>query len=158
MYVSYLISVSGSEDMCVYFFDVAKDTKACVNKLLGHSAHVIDVCFNCDESLLASCDAQGLVIIWKREGKQAVLWWKSSRKWYLINDQMKLELCKGKNLSRCQHAKYKYPVTKSSIWTKPSNSCHIYISLETITLVMQHSRGLPEMSNIFWSSFIVSSL
>ena len=60
--------------MCVYFFDIGKDKKACVNKLLGHSAPVLDVCFNCDESLLASCDAQGMVIIWKREGKQGALW------------------------------------------------------------------------------------
>ncbi|KAL4240495.1 WD repeat-containing protein 13 [Mactra antiquata] len=65
--------ISGSEDMCVYFFDIGKDKKACVNKLLGHSAPVLDVCFNCDESLLASCDAQGMVIIWKREGKQGAL-------------------------------------------------------------------------------------
>lgn len=65
--------ISGSEDMCVYFFDIGKDKKACVNKLLGHSAPVLDVCFNYDESLLASCDAQGMVIIWKREGKQGVL-------------------------------------------------------------------------------------
>ncbi|XP_063443917.1 WD repeat-containing protein 13-like [Mytilus trossulus] len=62
--------ISGSEDMCVYFFDVCKESKPCVNKLLGHSAPVLDVCFNCDESLLASCDEQGMVIIWKREGKQ----------------------------------------------------------------------------------------
>ena len=61
--------------MCVYFFDIGKDKKACVNKLLGHSAPVLDVCFNCDESLLASCDAQGMVIIWKREGKQGILWY-----------------------------------------------------------------------------------
>lgn len=65
--------ISGSEDMCVYFFDIGKDSKPCVNKLLGHSAPVLDVCFNCDESLLASCDEQGLVIIWKREGKQGAL-------------------------------------------------------------------------------------
>jgi WD40 repeat protein len=68
--VVHYILVSGSEDMCVYFFDVCKETKPCVNKLLGHSAPVLDVCFNCDESLLASCDEQGMVIIWKREGKQ----------------------------------------------------------------------------------------
>ena len=66
-------SVSGSEDMCVYFFDVTKEAKPCVNKLLGHSAVVTDVAFNCDESLLASCDANGMVIIWKREGKQGNL-------------------------------------------------------------------------------------
>ncbi|XP_064643896.1 WD repeat-containing protein 13-like [Lineus longissimus] len=59
--------VTGSEDMCVYFFDVQRETKPCVNKLQGHSAPVLDVCFNHDESLLASCDAQGMVIIWKRE-------------------------------------------------------------------------------------------
>ncbi|XP_029650135.1 WD repeat-containing protein 13 isoform X3 [Octopus sinensis] len=65
--------ISGSEDMCVYFFDIAKENKSCVNKLLGHSAPVLDVCFNYDESLLASCDANGMVIIWKREGKQGTL-------------------------------------------------------------------------------------
>jgi len=62
--------VSGSEDMCVYFFDVERETKPCVNKLQGHSAPVLDVSFNCDESLLASGDAQGLVIVWKREQRQ----------------------------------------------------------------------------------------
>ncbi|XP_067140482.1 WD repeat-containing protein 13-like [Centruroides vittatus] len=59
--------VTGSEDMCVYFFDVEQENKPCVNKLQGHSAPVLDVCFNYDESLLASSDAQGMVIIWKRE-------------------------------------------------------------------------------------------
>lgn len=61
--------VTGSEDMCVYFFDVERECKPCVNKLQGHSAPVIDVCFNYDESLLASSDSQGMVIIWKREKK-----------------------------------------------------------------------------------------
>lgn len=59
--------VTGSEDTCVYFFDLEKEHKPCVNKLQGHSATVIDVCFNYDESLLASSDARGMVIIWKRE-------------------------------------------------------------------------------------------
>ncbi|XP_042910127.1 WD repeat-containing protein 13 [Parasteatoda tepidariorum] len=58
--------VSGSEDTSVYFFDLERERKACVNKLQGHSATVIDVCFNYDESLLASSDASGMVIIWKR--------------------------------------------------------------------------------------------
>ncbi|XP_069503614.1 WD repeat-containing protein 13 isoform X1 [Ambystoma mexicanum] len=61
--------VTGSEDMCVYFFDVERATKAIVNKLQGHSAAVLDVSFNCDESLLASSDAKGMVIIWRREQK-----------------------------------------------------------------------------------------
>ncbi|PRD35757.1 UNVERIFIED_CONTAM: Wdr13 [Trichonephila clavipes] len=59
--------VTGSEDTCVYFFDLVRENKPCVNKLQGHSATVIDVCFNYDESLLASSDASGMVIIWKRE-------------------------------------------------------------------------------------------
>ena len=50
--------VSASEDMAVYFFDVERAEKPCVNKLLGHSAPVLDVCWNYDESLLASCDTE----------------------------------------------------------------------------------------------------
>ncbi|XP_077973042.1 WD repeat-containing protein 13-like [Styela clava] len=59
--------ITGNEDMTVCFFDVEKSTKSCVNRLQGHSAPVLDVSFNYDESLLASCDAEGLVIIWRRE-------------------------------------------------------------------------------------------
>lgn len=61
------VSVTGSEDFTVYFFDVERETKPCVNKLQGHSSPVLDVSFNCDESLLASCDQSGIVIVWKRE-------------------------------------------------------------------------------------------
>ena len=50
-------SVTGSEDMSVYFFDIERSSKPCVNKLQGHSAPVLAVCFNYDESLLASSDA-----------------------------------------------------------------------------------------------------
>lgn len=53
-----LYIVSASEDMTVYFFDVERAEKPCVNKLLGHSAPVLDVCWNYDESLLASCDTE----------------------------------------------------------------------------------------------------
>lgn len=60
--------VTGSEDMAVYFFDVEKEEKSCVNKLLGHSAPVLDVCWNYDESLLASCDTEVLYAI-------CGLWW-----------------------------------------------------------------------------------
>ncbi|CAM1291502.1 WDR13 (predicted) [Pycnogonum litorale] len=59
--------VSGSEDMTVYIFDVERELKPCVNKLQGHSGAVLDVCFNYDESLLASSDDCGSVILWKRE-------------------------------------------------------------------------------------------
>nr|XP_006625342.1 PREDICTED: WD repeat-containing protein 13 [Lepisosteus oculatus] len=61
--------VTGSEDMCVYFFDVERSSKAIVNKLQGHSGPVLDVSFNCDESLLASSDTTGMVIVWRREQK-----------------------------------------------------------------------------------------
>lgn len=71
LFISLYLVVTGSEDMNVYFFDIEKDSKQCVNKLQGHSAPVLDVCFNYDESLLASCDANGTVIIWKKNEKLA---------------------------------------------------------------------------------------
>ncbi|XP_006261334.1 WD repeat-containing protein 13 isoform X1 [Alligator mississippiensis] len=61
--------VTGSEDACVYFFDVERSSRAVVNKLQGHGAPVLGVSFNCDESLLASSDARGQVIVWRREQK-----------------------------------------------------------------------------------------
>lgn len=71
--LKFLLSVSGSEDMCIYFFDVEKENKACINTLQGHSAPVLDVSFAPDESMLASCDMQGVVIVWKREQKRDFL-------------------------------------------------------------------------------------
>ena len=59
--------VTGSEDSCVYFFNTERNIKACINKLQGHSAPVIDVSFNYDESMLASCDSNGQLIVWKKE-------------------------------------------------------------------------------------------
>ena len=60
--------ISGSYDGGVNFFDVTRDsTRPGVNRLLGHAAPTLDVAFNYDESLLASCDASGLVIVWKKE-------------------------------------------------------------------------------------------
>ena len=45
----------------MYLFDVERDmSKACVNKLQGHSTAVTEVRFNHDESYLASADAQVL--------------------------------------------------------------------------------------------------
>lgn len=51
----------------MYFFDIEREVKPCVNKLQGHSSPVLGVSFNYDESLLATSDSQGLVIVWKRE-------------------------------------------------------------------------------------------
>lgn len=60
--------VTGSEDTNIYFYTFdGKNKNRCVNKLQGHSAPVLDVCFNFEESLLASADKKGNIIIWKRE-------------------------------------------------------------------------------------------
>lgn len=48
--------------------DVEKSgSKAIVNVLQGHSTAVLGVSFNYDESLLATSDLQGLVIVWKKD-------------------------------------------------------------------------------------------
>lgn len=56
---------TGSEDFGVYIYDMENDEKSLINKLNGHSAVVKDVGFNYDQSLLASGDSSGTVIIWK---------------------------------------------------------------------------------------------
>ncbi|XP_017772551.1 PREDICTED: WD repeat-containing protein 13-like [Nicrophorus vespilloides] len=59
--------VTGSEDGNVYFLDIEKTTnKARLNTLQGHACAVLGVSFNYNESLLATSDLEGLVIIWKR--------------------------------------------------------------------------------------------
>ncbi|CAH0719582.1 unnamed protein product, partial [Brenthis ino] len=59
--------VSGSEDACVYFLDIEGHAQhPVVNKLQGHASPVLGVSFSYDESLLATSDASGLVIIWRR--------------------------------------------------------------------------------------------
>ncbi|XP_033927707.1 WD repeat-containing protein 13 [Melopsittacus undulatus] len=59
--------VTGSEDACVHFFDVGRTARATVNTLQGHGGAVLAVAFNCDESLLASSDTTGTVIVWRRQ-------------------------------------------------------------------------------------------
>ncbi|PNF16687.1 WD repeat-containing protein 13 [Cryptotermes secundus] len=46
--------VTGSEDSCVYFLDIERQEKPCLNKLQGHACPVLGVSFNYDESLLAT--------------------------------------------------------------------------------------------------------
>ncbi|KAK9164262.1 hypothetical protein Syun_005164 [Stephania yunnanensis] len=58
--------VSGSEDCNVYFYDLTRPKHACVNKLQGHGSPVIGIAWNNGENLLASSDADGTVIVWKR--------------------------------------------------------------------------------------------
>ncbi|GAQ81514.1 hypothetical protein KFL_000820210 [Klebsormidium nitens] len=62
--------VTGNEDTTVYFYDFIRPGRACVNKLMGHTAPVTDVSWNHGENFLASCDCDGVVIVWKRT-KQA---------------------------------------------------------------------------------------
>ncbi|KAF3785152.1 WD repeat-containing protein 13 [Nymphaea thermarum] len=59
--------VSGSEDSCVYFYDLTKPKHTC-----GHGSPVIGIAWNHGENLLASSDSEGMVIVWKRakSGKQ----------------------------------------------------------------------------------------
>ncbi|KAL4709924.1 hypothetical protein ACJJTC_003887 [Scirpophaga incertulas] len=59
--------VSGGEDACVCFLDIeGAGDHPVVNKLQGHAAPVLGVSFSYDESLLATSDTSGLVIIWRR--------------------------------------------------------------------------------------------
>ena len=51
----------------VYVYDVDREIRTLINKLQGHCSAVYDASFNGDESLLASCDQQGLVIVWQRD-------------------------------------------------------------------------------------------
>lgn len=56
---------TGSEDGGVYLYDLENDERPLINKLQGHSSPVKDVAFNYDQSLLASGDFNGTVIVWK---------------------------------------------------------------------------------------------
>ncbi|KAG7202419.1 hypothetical protein KM043_018732 [Ampulex compressa] len=57
---------TGSEDGSVHLLDTAREGKAAkVNRLHGHATPTIALAFNYDESLLASADLQGLIILWR---------------------------------------------------------------------------------------------
>lgn len=68
--------VAGSESGTVYIYGVRPPYKQAaahklpvgwmVNQFAGHAGVIYDVQWNCDESLLASSDQDGMVIIWKR--------------------------------------------------------------------------------------------
>ncbi|CAG9786346.1 unnamed protein product [Diatraea saccharalis] len=59
--------VTGGEDACVYFLDIeGHKGQPVLNKLQGHASPVLGVSFSYDESLLATSDVSGLVIIWRR--------------------------------------------------------------------------------------------
>lgn len=58
--------VSGGDDMSVRIYDVMRAKNPLINCLQGHTAAVLDVAWNLDETLLASSDASGVVILWRR--------------------------------------------------------------------------------------------
>lgn len=62
--------VSGSEDFRVLIFDSSRGNH-CINELQGHGGVVYDVAWNYNETLLASCDETGTVILWKRINRVA---------------------------------------------------------------------------------------
>eukprot|EP01025_Chloroclados_australasicus_P032915 TRINITY_DN3342_c0_g3_i1.p3 TRINITY_DN3342_c0_g3~~TRINITY_DN3342_c0_g3_i1.p3 ORF type:complete len:238 (-),score=26.26 TRINITY_DN3342_c0_g3_i1:523-1236(-) len=63
--------VTGGEDTTVTIYDIQRaDQMVEINKLQGHSAPVVDVCWSYDEQSLASGDCNGLVIVWKREQRK----------------------------------------------------------------------------------------
>eukprot|EP00850_Spirogloea_muscicola_P009523 SM000053S17480 [mRNA] locus=s53:658233:662868:+ [translate_table: standard] len=53
--------VTGNEDSTVAFYDLTRLRHPC-----GHTAPVVDVAWNHGETLLASSDCSGLVIVWRR--------------------------------------------------------------------------------------------
>jgi len=59
--------VTGSDDANIYFYDLRRKEKPCINTLMGHSSTVLDVSWSHDESILASCDTSGMVILWSRK-------------------------------------------------------------------------------------------
>eukprot|EP00743_Colponemidia_sp_Colp-15_P008613 GILK01009373.1.p1 GENE.GILK01009373.1~~GILK01009373.1.p1 ORF type:complete len:488 (+),score=32.46 GILK01009373.1:72-1535(+) len=58
--------VSASEDQNVYIYDIFEEPSRVVNRLSGHGSPCLAVCWNQHESLLATSDSSGMVIIWKR--------------------------------------------------------------------------------------------
>jgi len=60
------IAVAGAEDGSLLFFDLERDSRPCINKLLGHSGPVVALGFSNDESLLASADEKNQIIIWRK--------------------------------------------------------------------------------------------
>jgi len=62
----HLYSPSSTFMFVSHLFDLKKKEKPCINTLMGHSGAVVDISWSYDESLLASCDINGMVILWTR--------------------------------------------------------------------------------------------
>ena len=67
--VSFMASscfVTGSESTEILFYSTKFGASNAINRLMGHASPVLDVSWSYDETLLASCDMSGVVILWKR--------------------------------------------------------------------------------------------
>lgn len=59
---------TGSEDGSIHLINCAREGKSAhVNRLNAHAAPTIALAFNYDESLLATADHQGLIILWRNQ-------------------------------------------------------------------------------------------
>ena len=58
--------VMGAEDTSVCVYDLKQSQAQLVLKLQGHLAPVTEACWSSSEQLLASCDCDGIVIVWRR--------------------------------------------------------------------------------------------
>ncbi|EFA83120.1 WD40 repeat-containing protein [Heterostelium album PN500] len=61
-----LYCVTGTADGVVNLFDTQSTKKSPLNQLMGHASTVVNIDWNTDESLLASADSTGTVILWNR--------------------------------------------------------------------------------------------
>lgn len=59
-------AVCGAEDGSILFFDVDKEMRSCVDKLVGHSCPVTSVIYQVDQKVMASADSSGQIILWKK--------------------------------------------------------------------------------------------
>jgi len=60
------LAVAGADDGSLLFFDLERESRPCINKLLGHSESVVALGFSHDETLLASSDLKNQMIVWRK--------------------------------------------------------------------------------------------
>ncbi|CAI7854988.1 unnamed protein product [Closterium sp. NIES-54] len=58
--------VTGNADHHVYFYDFMRPRSPLVARVPGHKAMVVDVSWNNSNTVLASCDCDGVVALWQR--------------------------------------------------------------------------------------------
>merc|ERR1712100_803213 len=58
--------ISGSEDKEVYIYSLAKSSKYKLQNLKHHQVPVIAVAVNLQDTILASADALGKIVLWRR--------------------------------------------------------------------------------------------